>query len=943
MTHYLKLCTAYSLVIATMLLFSSVVRSQDLQKSIPLDPNVRSGKLANGLKYYIRHNSLPEKRVEFRLAVNAGSVQEDNDQLGLAHLNEHMAFNGTKNFPKNELIHSLQSVGVQMGPEINAFTSFDETVYMLTIPTDSVKAFKTGLKIMEDWASAVTFDSSEIDKERGIVIEEWRLGRGAWDRMFRKELPVLFKDSKYADRNVIGTKEILESAKYDVVRRFYKDWYRPDLMAFIVVGDVNVDDMEKTIKDNFGKIPAKPNERKHETYKIPDNTEPLIVVASDKENPFAQLRVVFKTVKPATSKLADYRMSLVHRMFTGMINLRLNELTKKADPPFTYVGAYFGDMWARTRYAYQTSALVPENGIERGIQSIMEENKRVLKYGFTQSEFERYKKTMLTEAQNSFNEREKTESGRLVDLYVGNFLRDEPVPGAEFELDFVKQQLPGITLAEVNSVAAEWITDKNRMVILELPEKEGVKIPKEAEIADILKKADNTDVKPYTEKVLANELMKEKPKAGSIVKERRIEELNITEWTLSNGAKVVLKPTTLKNDEIKLESYAPGGHSVYSNDDFFAAQNADRIVATCGVGEYSSTDIQKILSGRIVQVNPFIDTYKQGTSGSCASRDLEAMLQLNYLYFTQPRKDETAYESFIAQQKSIYKNILTSPTNYFFDQAEHFIFNNHPRANYLPTEAQFNSITLDKALQLYKDRFSDANEFTFIFVGTFKPEEIKPLVEIYIASLPSKGKPQAYKDLGVKLPAGITDNKVFKGSDPKTFIKIHFEKDAAWSPYDEHVTWALSNILTRKYFDVLREDMSGIYGMMSSTSLQKIPSGKFVFDLLIPCAPENADKLVKAAFDIVKQIQKDGVSADDLKKEKETERRQRENELQDNGGWEMLLSLVYSYQNAENFDRFTKFSSYIDRLTSDDIKNIAIKYIDFNNYGKATLYPEIKK
>jgi zinc protease len=498
------------------------VKAPNLNDEIPVDSKVRVGKLDNGLSYFIRKNEKPENRVQFRLVVKAGSVLEDNNQLGLAHFVEHMAFNGSEHFEKNELVDYLQSVGVQFGADLNAYTSFDETVYMLPIPTEDEEIMDKGMLVLEDWANGVSFTDEEIDKERGVVIEEWRLGRGAQQRMRDKWLPMALKDSRYADRLPIGTKEILESFDYETVRKFYRDWYRPELMAVIAVGDIDVDEIEKEIKERFGDIENPDNPRQRERFPIPDHDETYIVTAKDPEASFTQLQLIYKHDKEEETTLNDYRRVVIHSLYNGMLSVRFQELTQQADPPFIFgasnYGGFIGDYDSYTAFA-----AVGPGGVEKGLTALITENERVRQHGFTAGELARYKKELLNNYERSYNERDKTQSMQYAQEYIRAFLENEPIPGIEWEYEFVKGILPTITLDEVNELAPKWITDKNRVVIVTGPDKEGVDIPDEEAIRKILEANDGKETAPYVDEMSGAALISVLPAAGTVSSSKAVE------------------------------------------------------------------------------------------------------------------------------------------------------------------------------------------------------------------------------------------------------------------------------------------------------------------------------------------------------------------------------------------------------------------------------------
>ena len=920
------------------LLFAAFSQESELNKKLPVDEKIRIGKLDNGFTYYLRYNKKPEKRVEMRLAVNVGSILEDEDQRGLAHFIEHMCFNGTKNFEKNELISYLQSVGIKFGPDINAYTSFDETVYMLTLPTDSTDILNNGYLVMEDWGHNVTFDNKEIDKERGVVIEEWRVGRGPSQRMLDKYLPVLFKNSRYAERLPIGKKEIIENADYETIKRFYHDWYRPDLMAFIVVGDIDVDETEKKIKEHFNKLELPDKPRQRLSYEVPDHKETLISINTDKEAPVTTVRIYYKTDIEIQKTYGDYRNMLIQSLFTGMLNQRLDELIEKPDPPFINAGTYYGSLWARTKYAFQAVALVGENGIEKGLQSLFEENLRVKNHGFTAGELERFKKDMLRFYEKAYSERDKTESSTFASEYIRHFLENEPLPGVEFEYNLVKQYLPGITLEEVNLLADKLITDNNRVIVVQAPEKDDIIIPSENDLTALISQVEKSDLSPYEDKQIATSLIDNIIKKGEIIDQKKIEEIDITELKLSNGVKVILKSTDFKNDEILISAFSPGGHSLYTDEDHQSAINADGIVGESGVSTFSNSDLTKILAGKAISVSPSINYYFEGFKGNTSPKDMEALFQLIYLYFTNPRKDESSFQSYISKQQAYYKNLLSDPVRFYFDQYFRIKTNNHPRANKLPTEEDLKKIEFDKAIEIYADRFADASDFTFFFVGAFNTDSIKPLLEKYIASLPGIDRKETWKDLNIRPPEGKVDKVITKGMAPKSFVSIYFEKDVKWNEKDAHLLTTVGRILDRKYIEILREELSGVYGINTDAGLSKIPYSSAYLQIIFPCSPENIDSLTNTALAEISKIQQQGVSEEDIKKAKEIQRREIEENIKRNNYW--LNNLQDCYLKGTDFSRFIDYEKKIEGISSDELQRVTSKYINLNEYIRVVLVPE---
>lgn len=908
----------------------------DPSSQVPVDPNVRKGKLDNGLTYYIRKNSRPEDRVELRLAVNAGSLLEDEDQLGLAHFTEHMAFNGTANFEKNELVNVLQQAGVKFGAHLNAYTSFDETVYMLKLPTADTTMEK-GMQILEDWASAITLDSSEIDKERGVVIEEWRIGQGAQRRMLDKYLPVLLTDSRYAVRLPIGTKGVLESFDYETIRRFYNNWYRPDLMAVVAVGDINVDSMEMEIKARFGDLKAPENAPARENFLVPDHPDTKISVVTDKEAPFNQISIFYKEDPQEYVTVKGYRDMITQQLFTGMLNQRLEELTQQADPPFMNAGSYYGSV-VRSKDAYQLFAIVPENGIERGLQTLLEENQRVKAHGFTQTELDRYKKQMLTQYERAYNERGKTESTGYANEYVRNFLENEPIPGIAFEYKFMQEYLPEISLAEVNQLADEWIKDQNRVVVVTAPDKEGVQVPTEAEVRNILDAAATAEVTPYEDKAIASTLMETLPEPAEVVEEKTLDEIGVTELTFSNGVKVVLKPTDFKDDEILMTASSPGGHSLYSDSAYFSVANADGIIAESGVKDFSQTDLQKYLSDKSVGVSPYIGTLKEGFNGNTTPKDLETLLQLTYLYFTEPRKDETSFQSYISKNKAIFQNLMSNPQYYYYDQLSRILSQNHPRGGGYPTVEDWNGVAFDEVWQAYDERFEDASDFTFFFVGNFEVEEIKPLLATYLGGLPDVERNEQWRDVGVRPPDGVVEETIKKGTDPKSMVNLTFTGEFAYDREEAYKLNSLVQALNIKLIEKIREEKSGVYGISAQARAEKYPYEHYTITVSYPCAPENVDELTEAVFAEIEELRKNGPTPEDVQKVKEAQRREMETNLKENGFW--LSSLEEAYFMDIDPSSIVAYEEMISSLNVEDLKEVANQYFDMDQYVKVVLYPE---
>ena len=933
-----KLLFILSIILLQSCFLTAQNQNIDLNKNLKLSRDIRTGKLANGLTYYIRKNKKPENRAELRLAVNAGSILEDDDQQGLAHFTEHMGFNGTKNFKKQEMVNFLESIGMKFGPEVNAYTSFDETVYMIQVPTDTMRIYEKSFQILGDWAHNVSFDSSEIDKERGVIIEEWRLGRGASARMRDEQLPIIFKNSRYADRLTIGKKDILESFKYNTLRKFYKDWYRPDLEAVIVVGDVDVDKTEQFIKKYFNKIPVPKNEKERFYASVPDHMETYYAIASDKEASFSAVSVYYlHNIEPEVT-VNDYRKSIIEAIYNGMFNQRLYELTKQANPPF--VGAYSGNFdIVRTKEAYALSAQVKDNGIDTGLKTLLTEAERIKKFGFTSGELERQKKNMLRWMEKAYNERDKTDSRGLADELVRNFLDKEPAPGIEREYELYKELLPGISLDEVNKIANDFITDKNRVVLVNSPEKEGIQVPSKEELQQIINGIDNEKITAYKDELSSEDLLSKIPEPAEITNESKIDEIGVTELQLSNGVKVVLKPTDFKNDEILFTAISPGGNSLAPDSNFISASAAVGIVNESGVGKFSPIEMQKMLAGKVVGVHPWISEEQEGLSGSASPTDMESMFKLIYLYFTSPRIDSTAFESYMTKNKTYYENQSSDPGWAFQDTIQSVISNYNFRYQPWTTET-LNKIDLNTAMNFYKNRFADASDFTFIFVGNFDIEKIKPYLKTYLGGLPSTNRKETWKDVGLTQPKGVIIKEVKKGIEPKSQVYISFPGKFDWSDQNVYNIRALTSILQIKLREVIREDKSGTYGISVYSSVDKYPEQTYNLNLTFGCDPKRVEELIGTVFNQIDSMKNVGPSDIYINKIKEQQLRSREVDLKTNSIW--LNSLTSSYTYNEDPRRILTNSKMIENLNKKDVQDAAIKYFDMNNYVEVILYPQSK-
>ncbi|MGL1886674.1 MAG: insulinase family protein [Reichenbachiella sp.] len=905
---------------------------------MPFDSTITTGTLENGLKYFIKKNDRPAKRVELRLVVNAGAVLEDDDQLGLAHFTEHMAFNGSKNFDKNELVDYLQSVGVKFGAHLNAYTSFDETVYILPLPSDDNEILEQGMTILEDWAGGLNFDQAELEKERGVVIEEWRLGQGAQMRMLQEYFPIILKDSKYAERLPIGTKETLETFDQATIKRFYKDWYRPDLMAVVAVGDIEVAEMEIMIKRHFAKLknPVTPRERVE--FDLPDNKEPLVAVSSDVEATNIMFNIMFKSDVVASVSLEQYRNSHIQGLFLAMINQRLSNLVQSATPPYLYATTNIGAPVSRTTNAFSGFVVPQPTDVEGGVKKLLEEIKRVELHGFTGQELKIAKLNTIEAYTSSYNERDKSESKGKADELIRHFLQKESVPGIEFEYEFVNEYLEGISLKEVNAVVSKLITEENQVMYMTGPKREGLVLPTTNEILAWFAEVQTTTPAALEEEKIDENLIKGEVESGAIISSSAYDANGIKALVLSNGAKVFLKKTDFKNDEILFSAYRNGGTSVASDEDFWSASFASNIISQSGIGDYSYIQLQQVLAGKSVGISPYIGELESGISGNCSPKDLETLLQLNYLYFHNVRRDEEAYQSIIQRNKAVLENVLSNPSYYFQDELAKIMSQNHLRGGGIPTVADLDKVNLDKALSFYTETFAHAGAYTYWFVGNYEEEMLLPMIEKYLAGGNEVATKSNWIDRGVRPPNGRIAENRFKGTEPKSSVIMNFQTEGKYKRADSYFLRCFSEVLDIRLVETLREEKSGVYGVGASAQGHIAPYNHYSMQIQFPCGPDNVEELVTAALDVVKDIQENGVSDENLNKIKEAQRRDMELNWKKNGYW---LNVMKSYcKNDFDLAKLNELEGRISDLSAKDIQKVAKKYVDTEEYIKVVLYPE---
>lgn len=916
-----------------------LVFAQKPGDKIPLDPKIKTGILPNGLKYYIIQNKKPEKKIELRMAVNAGSILEDADQLGLAHLMEHMNFNGLKNFPKNEVVHYLQSIGVDFGADLNAYTSFDETVYILPIPADDKTKIERGFQIIADWSGAALMENDEIDKERKVVLEESRLGKGADDRMMKKWLPEYLNQSLYAERLPIGDDELLKNFKHDVIKRFYHDWYRPNLQAVMVVGDIEPAEAERLIKEKFSgfKNPANPRPRP-KSFDLPARKSSKAMVLSDQEAPYTTVQIIGNsTKKEESTTMGEYMDDIKQQLFNNMISGRFEELKNTANPPFIFgFGGYNGG-WARGWENFQLYAICGTDKIKEATEALIKESLKIKKFGFTKAELERAKASLLANFEKSYNERDKTESRVRVDELVRHFLTNEPAPGITWEYNVVKSNLASIGLEEVNKLKEEISIDQTYFALVTT--KSGDNLPNDGQLKSYVDQALKSDIVAYEEKALPTTLLSTDPIAGKVSKEEKNALIGTTHWTLSNGAKVTYKKTDFKNDEILFSAYRFGGSSLYTGADIESADYSNNVIDEMGYGAFSNTDLQKFMTGKTAQVNVIVDVNSEMIQGRSSVKDLETAMQLLYLKCTSPRKDMMSFDSYKNRQVQMLAQMKSDPQSFYGDTLNRFLYSNHPRSKEIPDAQDFEKINVDNALAFYKQRFASANGMNYFFVGSIPEDKFKMLVEKYIGGLGNEAVTATTKDIGMEPRMGENTFVVKAGKEAKSMVT---EMSYFYTPYnqaDEMTLNLLSEVINNRITDIIREKMSAIYGGGVGLRLTKFPKEKFSMQSYLPCGPESAEKVKVALWEILNSTKQNGnITADELKKATETALQKYKTGIQTNGFWMSSLSKYQQYQLP--YENIMNLETRLKAITPAQLQAAANKYLSSTNKMHAMLMPE---
>ncbi len=918
------------------------VAAYGLAQQMPVDPHVAFGTLPNGLRYYVRANAKPARRAELRLVVRAGSVLEDADQQGIAHFVEHMEFEGTRHFPRQSILDFLSSLGLSIGPDANAATSYDDTQYTLRVPTDVPGVLDRAMLILEDWAQAATFDQSGIDQERGIVLSEWRMHLGAGERTQDKIRRVQLEGSRYADRPPIGDPDVIARAQREQLRRFYRDWYRPDLMAVIVVGDVDRDATVAMLKAHFSALEAPVPKRPRPVFDVPDQPLTRYAIVTDKETPATAVEI--SDLRPARNQatVGGYRALMVDQLFAAILGARLDELGQQENPPFLRAGADRSLFPApRTKDEAALRALVASDGVARGLDALVTELQRVERFGFTATELARAKQAMMAGYDRIVTESPDRESSSRADEYTRNYLQGEALPTIWQELAFHRRFVPGITLAEVNRQVGDWFPNQNRLVVVSAPDAPGIVLPDQAQLAAVVQAASAKRLEAYVDAGSGQALMDRPPAAGRIVK-NVTRPGGILEWTLSNGATVVLAPTTLKADQILFRATAPGGTSLARDEEFIPARVADNVIPAGGVGRFNAVMLDKILAGKAAVVTPFIDEVVDGMAGGSTPQDLETLFQLLYLRFTAPRADPTAFAAMASQARGLLANQIASPQVVFNQTVAAALSRDSPRRQ-PETPATVERWSLETSMAFYRARFADASNFTFVFVGSFTAEQIRPFVETYIASLPATGRHETWRDLGITPPEGVVDKTIEQGIAPRSQVAVVFSGPFEYD--DEHrlALRTLTLVLQSRLLDTIRQELGGTYSITATPETQKAPRPEYSIRIDWTSDPARTAMLVQRVFQEIEFVKQTEFSEDQVNRIRDVLRRELEENSQDNGY--LLDRIARRYEDGADTagPALAAESDQIAALTGAAIHKAALTYLNTDRYVKVTLMPAAKQ
>ena len=928
-------------MIALLLLATSLVAYAQQNPPLPVDPKVKTGKLENGLTYYIRQNSLPENRADFYIAQKVGSMQEEDNQAGLAHFLEHMAFNGTANFPKKTMLDYLQDNGIKFGTNINAYTSFDETVYYISdVPTTNRNLMDSALLVLHDWSCAIALEEEELENERGVIREEWRTRGGAQQRLWEQLLPKMYADSKYANRMPIGSIDVINNFKPEEIRAYYHQWYRPDLQGIIIVGDFDPDEMEQKVVDLFSTIPLDEERTERIYYPVPDNEEPIVAIATDKEARNTQLMLFYKH-DPIPDEFKNTQLGYLTQYLlsaaSSMMNQRFSEIIQKPDAPFTTAYAYDGDYFvAKTKDAWTVVAGSAEDKIEEALAAMVRETERVKQHGFTAAEYEVARNNILKRYEEGYNNRDKQRNSSYSQEYVRAFTDGEPFPGIEFEHQFMQSMAPNIPVEAINQTIVQLIGDTNIVISVTGPEKEGLVYPSEEQLLEVLATTRAETIEPYVGVSIDEPLVADPPTPGKVVKKDRDEAMDASVWTLENGMRVILKKTDFKDDQIMMAGTSSGGYSQFAQLDPINARMMSSVMTLGGVGNFSSTDLPKVLAGKTASALPSANLTTQTFSGSSSIRDFESMLQLVYLYFTAPRKDNDAFQSYLQRLETQLKNQDAEPMVAFSDSVTHAIYGDNPLTKRTKAE-DLKMLDYDRIMGMYEQLFSNPGSFVFTFVGNIDEEKVQPILEKYLASLPGKAEEGDFVKVPMEFNKGVSEN-IFQRAmqNPKASVFNVVAGQVERTHKNQLLMTMLDQILDIVYTEKVREEEGGTYGVYAGGSISRYPEGQTILQIMFDTDPERMEHLNEIVLNELKEIAENGPREGDFAKVKEYLNKSHDESLKENGYWLSTLNHKYFYGE----DTHTEYLKTVNSITPNEIQAFVADLLNQGNLKTVVMIPE---
>lgn len=896
-------------------------------KTIPASDKVLTGKLSNGLTYYVRHNEEPKERASFYIIQNVGAILENDDQNGLAHFLEHMAFQGTDNFPGKGIIQTLERHGVSFGGNLNAYTAKNETVYNISsVPTTDVSLVDTCLLILHDWSHYLTLADEEIDGERGVISEEWRTRRNPSFRMGLQINPVIYKDSQYAKRDVIGDLNVINNFEYQTLRDFYHDWYRTDLQAIAVVGDVDAEATVAKIKEMFEPIPAVENPKERIEYGIPEHDEMYYALGTDKEATSTNIQILtILPNKPENKNTFGYlREGLLASFFNSMVSNRLSEIMQQSNPP--YLGGAIGYGGLVRNYSSYSCATTAKPGEEtEALKTILTENERIKRYGFSDSELERVKANLLSAMESSYKQRDKFRNESFVSDIKDNFLLGEPIIEYEVYYDYVTKTIPKITVKEIMEYAQPWFTKKNQVAIVTGPD--DVQHLTEDEIRGIISVVEgDSSILPFEDEFIGQDLVTDDLKGSKIKEVVPVELFDAEEWILENGVKVVYKKADYEKDNVSLYAHSDGGTSLYDVKDLSNAENAAVFTNAYGVGEFNAIKLKKAVAGKMASCGTSIGTNNEVVTGSATPQDLETMFQLLYLRFTSPRMDEEKFESILNQNLANVDKICKNPNKIIQDSIDFITSNYSPRTQPL-SRKYLESLKMEKMYEIYKERFGNAADFTFFIVGNVDAKDLKPLVEKYLGSLPTSDKREDWVDNNVRSPKGIVKKVIpIKMETPKSLVVTSFRHEMPYNLHDMYCNNVLRGILDIRYTENIREKEGGTYGVSVNSEASKEPIPIYTMTMTFNCDPDKADHLKSLIYAEIEKVKKEGVTQDEINNITKNLLKDFEQSKPHNSYWLSVITTYYIYDINNNDP--AQFVDILKNMTPEDIKDFADRMFD---------------